>query len=132
MVNSRRSVRIAHRKPMPAKSEKRAIAACFDAYFDTSAAPHNPAFSGDPMDDHFWPSLYPGIILAVIIGFAAGGIIAIAAAVIGGLIGSVAAYFLNQWLGLQDSPISLAILLVGAAAGGYLGARVGHRLSHAK
>jgi hypothetical protein len=27
---------------MPAKSEKRAIAACFDAYFDTSAAPHAP------------------------------------------------------------------------------------------
>ncbi len=84
------------------------------------------------MDDHFWPSLYPGIILAVIIGFATGGIVAILAAAGGGLIGSVAAYFLNQWLGLQDSPISLAILLVGAAAGGYLGARVGHHLSHAK
>jgi hypothetical protein len=38
MVNSRRPVRIAERKPMLAKSEKRAIAACFDAYFDTSAA----------------------------------------------------------------------------------------------
>ena len=84
------------------------------------------------MDDHFWPSLYPGIILAVIIGFATGGIVAILAAAGGGLIGSVAAYFLNQWLGLQDSAVSLAILLAGAAAGGYLGARVGHRLSQPK
>jgi hypothetical protein len=84
------------------------------------------------MDDHFWPSLYPGIIVAVIIGFATGGIIAIVVAALGGLIGSTAAYFLNQWLGLQDSAISLAILLAGAAAGGYLGARVGHRCSPAK
>jgi uncharacterized membrane protein YfcA len=33
---------------------------------------------------------------------------------------------------LQDSAVSLAILLAGAAAGGYLGARVGHRLSQPK
>jgi uncharacterized membrane protein YdjX (TVP38/TMEM64 family) len=81
------------------------------------------------MDDHFWPSLYPGIIVAVLIGFATGGVLAILVAAIGGLIGSIAAYFLNQWLGLQDSALSLGVLIAGAAAGGYLGAQVGHRVS---
>ncbi len=81
------------------------------------------------MNDHFWPSLYPGIIVALIIGFATGGIIAIVTGAIGGLIGSVAAYFLTDWLGWQDSALSLAILIAGASAGGYLGAQAGLRLT---
>ncbi len=55
------------------------------------------------MNDHFWPSLYPGIIVALLIGVATGGIFAILAGTVGGLIGSVGAYFLTAWLGLQDS-----------------------------
>lgn len=79
------------------------------------------------MNDHFWPSLYPGIIVALLIGVATGGIFAILAGTVGGLIGSVGAYFLTAWLGLQDSVFSLAILLAGASAGGYLGAQAGAR-----
>lgn len=84
------------------------------------------------MNDHFWPSIYPGVIVAVIIGFATGGIVAIIAGAVGGLIGSVAAYFLTNWLGLQDSAISLAILIAGASAGGYVGAQAGVRLVQAR
>jgi len=81
------------------------------------------------MNDHFWPSLYPGIIVALIIGFATGGIVAIVAGAIGGLIGSVAAYFFTAWLGFEESVISLVILILGASVGGYAGAQAGVRLA---
>ncbi|HWK37373.1 MAG TPA: hypothetical protein VNR88_00505 [Hyphomicrobium sp.] len=80
------------------------------------------------MNDHFWPSLYPGIIVALIIGFATGGIFAIVTGAVGGLIGSVAAYFFTAWLGLEESVVSLIILIIGASAGGYAGAQAGVRL----
>ena len=80
------------------------------------------------MDDHFWPSLYPGIFIAVMIGFATGGIVAIFTGALGGLIGSIAAYFLTVWFGLTDSAVSLAILIAGASVGGYGGAKIGAKL----
>jgi hypothetical protein len=81
------------------------------------------------MNDHFWPSLYPGIIVGLLIGFSTGGTVAVVTGTIGGLIGSIAGYFLTNGLGLEESVISLAILLLGAAAGGYLGAKAGERLA---
>lgn len=80
------------------------------------------------MDDHFWPSLYPGIFIAIMIGFATGGVVAVFTGGLGGLIGSVAAYFLTVWLGLEDSAVSLAILIAGASIGGYTGAKLGEKL----
>jgi hypothetical protein len=84
------------------------------------------------MNDHFWPSIYPGIIVALLIGVATGGIVAIITGALGGLVGSVAAYFLTAWLGLEESAISLAILITGACAGGYVGAQAGARLSKSR
>lgn len=81
------------------------------------------------MNDHFWPSIYPGIIVAVLIGIATGGIVAIITGALGGLVGSIAAYFLTAWLGLDESTVSLAILIAGAGAGGYVGAQAGARFS---
>ncbi len=80
------------------------------------------------MNDHFWPSIYPGIIVGLLVGLATGGIVAILTGTLGGLVGSVAAYFLTSWLGLDESVVSLAILILGAAVGGYLGAQAGARL----
>lgn len=81
------------------------------------------------MNDHFWPSIYPGIIVAVLIGIATGGIVAIITGALGGLVGSIAAYFLTAWLGLDESAVSLAILIAGAGAGGYVGTQAGARFS---
>lgn len=80
------------------------------------------------MNDHFWPSLYPGIIVGLIIGLATGGLLAVGVGMVGGLVGSAGAYFLTVWLGLEDSPVSLAILIAGACAGGWLGAQAATRL----
>jgi hypothetical protein len=84
------------------------------------------------MNDHFWPSLYPGIIVGLLIGFATGGIVSIVTGSIGGLAGSVAGYFLTGWLGLDESAISLAILIAGACIGGYLGAQAGEKFTKAR
>lgn len=84
------------------------------------------------MNDHFWPSIYPGIIVAVLIGIATGGIVAIITGALGGLVGSVAAYFLTAWLGLDESALSLALLIAGASLGGYIGAQAGARLTKAR
>ncbi len=81
------------------------------------------------MNDHFWPSLYPGIIVGLIIGFATGGIVAILTGALGGLGGSIAAYFLTNWIGLEESALSLGILIAGACAGGYVGAQLGTKLT---
>lgn len=80
------------------------------------------------MNDHFWPSIYPGLIVALLIGVATGGIVAIATGLVGGLAGSVGAYLLTTYLGLDESALSLAILLAGATGGGYLGTQAGSRL----
>lgn len=84
------------------------------------------------MNDHFWPSIYPGIIVAVLIGIATGGIVAIITGAVGGLVGSVAAYFLTAWFGLDESALSLVILIAGASLGGYIGAQAGLRLTKAR
>ena len=81
------------------------------------------------MNDHFWPSLYPGIIVGVLIGLATGGILAVVTGTVGGLAGSAAAYVLTSWLGLEDSAVSLVILIAGACAGGWLGAQGATRLA---
>jgi hypothetical protein len=75
------------------------------------------------LDDHFWPSIYPGIIVALLVGLAMGGWAAIAGAVVGGLLGAVGAYFATLWLGALDSPLALCILIAGAGVGGFAGGK---------
>ena len=83
------------------------------------------------MNDHFWPSMYPGIIVGLLLGLAAGGLLSMLTGAAGGLAGAAAMYFLVTWLGLQDSVVSLAALIGGAAAAGYVCAGVGARLTQA-
>jgi len=83
------------------------------------------------MNDHFWPSLYPGIIVGLLFGLAGGGFLSMLTGAAGGLAGAAATYFLITWLGLQDSVVSLAALIGAAAVAGYVGALAGSRLSQA-
>ena len=71
------------------------------------------------MNDHFWPSLYPGMIVGGLVGLTFGGFIAVLVGAAGGTIGAGAMYFLTAWLGLEDSIASLAGLIGGAAIGSY-------------
>jgi hypothetical protein len=72
------------------------------------------------MNDHFWPSLYPGIIVGALVGVSRGGFIATLAGAAGGTAGAAIMYFATAQLGLDDGIISLAALIVGATAGAFL------------
>ena len=81
------------------------------------------------MDDHFWPAMYPGIIVGFLMGLGGGNVIATILGTIGGLVGAVALYFVFTWLGLEDTILSLVGLIGGAAAGAYLLMSVGSRVA---
>jgi hypothetical protein len=72
------------------------------------------------MNDHFWPSLYPGIIVGALVGLSRGGVIATLAGAAGGTAGAAIMYVVTARLGLDDGIISLAALIVGATAGAFL------------
>jgi hypothetical protein len=80
------------------------------------------------MDDHFWPAMYPGIIVGFLVGLGGGNIISTILGTIGGLIGAVALYFIFTWLGLEETILSLVGLIGGALAGSYLLMGVGSRI----
>ncbi len=67
------------------------------------------------MDPHYWPSIYPGIIVGVIFGFAHGGVPATIIGGLGGLAGAALALQLEHWLKLDESLLSL-LVLVGLSA----------------
>ncbi len=83
------------------------------------------------MGDHFWPSMYPGLIVGALLGLSRGGLLSTLVGAAGGLFGAAAAYLVLEWLGLEESALSLAALIVGAMAGGYLCERVVRYLGRA-
>jgi hypothetical protein len=83
------------------------------------------------MDDHFWPAMYPGIIVGFLLGLGGGNVVATILGTLGGLVGAVGLYFLFTWLGLEDTIMSLVGLVGGAAGGAYLLMRLGGRVARA-
>lgn len=67
------------------------------------------------MDPHYWPSLYPGIMLGLLVGFSSGGWLALFVGGIGGLAGAVFGLWLNPLLGLQDEFFAMAVPAASAA-----------------
>ena len=84
------------------------------------------------MDDHFWPAMYPGIIVGFLLGLGGGNVVATISGTLGGLAGAVALYFLFTWLGLEDTIMSLVGLIGGAAGGAYVVMKLGARLTSAR
>jgi len=72
------------------------------------------------MDAHFWPSMYPGIIVGFLVGLSAGGVMSTVFGTAGGLAGAMALHFLFEWIGRDDSILSLIGLVGGAVLGAYL------------
>ncbi len=83
------------------------------------------------MGDHFWPALYPGIIVGLLYGFSLRGFANIVLGTIGGLIGSAIAYWglvnagLNE--GLQSVAGMVALALLGACGATSLYMRLTNR-----
>lgn len=72
------------------------------------------------IDDHFWPSMYPGIVVGLLVGLAGGNLLSTILGAAGGLAGAMLLFFIFAWLGLEDSILSLIGLIGGAVLGAYL------------
>lgn len=72
------------------------------------------------MDDHFWPSLYPGLIVGTLIGLGARSVAGTLAGAAGGLGGAYLAYRAALALALPGDILPLAAVILGAAAGAKL------------
>jgi uncharacterized membrane protein YeaQ/YmgE (transglycosylase-associated protein family) len=72
------------------------------------------------MDDHFWPSMYPGLFIGLIYGLAAGGWSNVALGCIGGLAGAIGSFFLLARLGLQEDFVTFASLILASLLGAYV------------
>jgi len=81
------------------------------------------------IDDHFWPSMYPGIVVGLLVGIAGGNLLSTILGAAGGLAGAMVLFFLFAWLGLEDSVLSLIGLIGGAVLGAYLLMRAGQWLT---
>jgi hypothetical protein len=80
------------------------------------------------LGDHFWPAMYPGIVVGLLVGLSAGNVISTILGAMGGLLGTMALYFVFTWIGLDESILSLAGLIGGAVAGALLLMRAGRRV----
>ena len=72
------------------------------------------------MDPHYWPSLYPGIGIGILLGFAVGGWLPVLVGGVGGLAGAAVALGLGQQFGVDEGFISLAVLVACSATGAKL------------
>ena len=83
------------------------------------------------LGDHFWPAMYPGLIVGLLIGLTGSNLVSTVLGAVGGLLGAMALYFMFAWIGLEESVISLAGLIGGAAAGAYVLMQAGKRIMRA-
>jgi len=77
------------------------------------------------IDDHFWPSMYPGIAVGLLMGLAGGNLVSTILGAVGGLAGAIVLFFIFAWVGLEESVLSLVGLIGGAILGAYLLMRAG-------
>jgi len=66
---------------------------------------------GVPIDDHFWPSIYPGLFIGIIYGLYARGVVNALSGVIGGMIGAIAAFIVVARSGVEEGLLPLAFLI---------------------
>jgi hypothetical protein len=66
------------------------------------------------MDDHFWPSLYPGLIVGALIGFADRGVLSTLLGAAGGLAGAFAAFYGVTAAGIEPGILPLAAIITGS------------------
>ncbi len=71
------------------------------------------------MDDHFWPAMYPGLIVGILYGLSLRGVFNTVVAALGGLVGAAIAYEILTAANLNDGVPSVVGLTVAAFVGAY-------------
>ena len=72
------------------------------------------------MGDHFWPAMYPGLIVGILYGLSLRGVFNTVVSALGGLVGAAIAYAGLLAVDLNDGLPSVIGLIIGAFAGAYL------------
>lgn len=84
------------------------------------------------MDDHFWPAMYPGLIVGILYGLSLRGIFNTVIAAAGGLIGAAIAYEILTAAKMNDGLPSVIGLTVAAFLGAYLATSIARRFVSAR
>lgn len=71
------------------------------------------------MGDHFWPALYPGLIVGLLYGLSLRGIGNTVVGALGGLAGSALAYWALLNFDLNEGLVSVATMVILALLGAY-------------
>jgi uncharacterized membrane protein YeaQ/YmgE (transglycosylase-associated protein family) len=76
------------------------------------------------MDDHFWPAMYPGLIVGILYGLSLKGWLNVLLGAAGSLVGAAVAYLVAPKLGFTDDIGSVvamvALAFLGAFAATYV------------
>jgi uncharacterized membrane protein YfcA len=79
------------------------------------------------MGDHFWPAMYPGLIVGILYGLSLRGVFNTVVSALGGLAGAAIAYAVLLAVDLNDGLPSVIGLVAAALAGAYLLTRIAQR-----
>jgi tetrahydromethanopterin S-methyltransferase subunit D len=82
------------------------------------------------MGDHFWPALYPGVIVGLLYGLSLRGLPNVVLGTLGGLVGSALAYWCLVTAGLNEGLPSVAGMVVLAFLGAYAATSIFGRISN--
>jgi uncharacterized membrane protein YeaQ/YmgE (transglycosylase-associated protein family) len=85
----------------------------------------------EAMDPHFWPSMYPGVIVGILYGLSLRGVFNTVVAAVGGLIGAALAYEILTAADMNDGLPSVIGLTLAAVIGAYLLTTAARRFSGA-
>lgn len=71
------------------------------------------------MDDHFWPLLYPALIVGGLYGFSRGGVVTAGLGALGALGGAVSSFLALAGLGIDNAAVTFAVLVVSSWLGAW-------------
>ncbi len=81
------------------------------------------------MDDHFWPAMYPGLIVGILYGLSVKGWLNVALGAAGSLVGAAVAYEALPTIGITDDLASVVGMVVLSFLGAYAAVYVYRRFS---
>jgi hypothetical protein len=81
------------------------------------------------MDDHFWPAMYPGLIVGILYGLSLRGVFNTVISAVGGLLGAAIAYEILTAAQMNDGLPSVIGLTIAAFLGAYLLTSVARRFA---
>ncbi len=81
------------------------------------------------MDDHFWPAMYPGLIVGILYGLSLKGWLNVALAAAGSLVGAAVSYEALPAIGINDDLASVVGMIVLSFLGAFPAVHAYRRIS---